>query len=139
MGVADAGDTVLIHHRPTPYQQKWVLCRQGTATSNIVVRGIPGPNGDLPVLSGSNAATRLQLDYWNENRSLIKVGGASTPPDTMPRHILIENLELRSARPAYTFTNDNGNRIQLHQQRCRHLRGKRGTHYHPQLRPSRLR
>jgi len=102
------GDTVLIHYRGTPYHEKFVICRQGTAENPIIVRGVPGPNGELPVLNGDGATTRSQLSFWGENRAVIKIGGASKPSDTMPRFILIENLEVRSARPPYSFTGANG-------------------------------
>src|SRR5262245_35890291 len=36
------GDLVLIHWRSTPYKDKWVITRQGTAAAPIVVRGVPG-------------------------------------------------------------------------------------------------
>jgi hypothetical protein len=103
-----AGDVVLIHWRSTPYKEKWVLCRQGTAANPITVRGVPGPDGQLPVIDGNGATTRTALSYWNEVRGLLKIGGASVPADTMPRYIVIENLEFRSARPPYTFTGANG-------------------------------
>src|SRR5262245_11913891 len=47
------GDTVLIYWRPTPYKEKWVICRQGTALDPIIVRGIAGPGGELPVIDGA--------------------------------------------------------------------------------------
>jgi hypothetical protein len=103
-----AGDTVLIYWRPAPYNEKWVLARQGTPTAPITVRGVPGPGGDLPIIDGNGATTRLQLDYWSESRGVIKVGGSSVPADVMPQHVVIENLEIRSARPPYAFTDDAG-------------------------------
>lgn len=102
------GDTVLIYYRSTPYKEKWVICRQGTASAPITVRGVPGPNGELPVIDGAGATTRLALDYWSETRGVIKIGGASIPADTMPRYITIENLDIRSARSSYSFTDDAG-------------------------------
>jgi hypothetical protein len=102
------GDLVLIQWRSTPYHDKWVICRQGTAAAPIVVRGVAGPGGELPIIDGAGAATRLELDYWGENRAVIKVGGASIPGDTMPRYVTIENLDVRAARPPYTFTDDGG-------------------------------
>lgn len=102
------GDLVLIHWRAAAYKEKWVICRQGTAANPITVRGVPGPNGELPVIDGNGATTRSALSYWNEIRGLIKIGGASVPADTMPRYIVVENLDLRSARPPYTFTAANG-------------------------------
>jgi hypothetical protein len=102
------GDLVLIHWRSTPYKAKWVITRQGTAAAPIVVRGVPGTAGALPIIDGNGATTRLPLDYWGESRAVIKIGGASIPADTMPRYITIENLDVRSARPPYTFTDDSG-------------------------------
>ncbi len=69
------GDTVLIYYRSTPYKEKWVICRQGTAAAPITVRGVLGPNGELPVIDGNGATTRLALDYWSEARGVIKSGG----------------------------------------------------------------
>src|SRR5215813_6920565 len=74
-----AGDTVLIYWRSTPYNEKWVICRQGTPAAPITVRGVPGPAGELPVVDGNGATTRSSLNYWNETRAVIKVGGANVP------------------------------------------------------------
>src|SRR6185436_15373913 len=93
------GDTVLIHWRAQPYREKWVICRQGTGEAPITVRGVAGPGGELPVIDGRDATTSASLNFWNEQRGVIKIGGANNPPDTMPRHITIENLEVRSGRP----------------------------------------
>jgi hypothetical protein len=102
------GDLVLIHARSTPYKEKFVLCRQGTAEQPIVVKGVRGSDGALPVLDGNGATTRAALNYWNQARGVVKIGGANVPADTMPRHIVVENLEIRSARPPYTFTPSSG-------------------------------
>lgn len=103
-----AGDRVLIHHRAAPYAEKFVICAQGTESEPIVIRGVPGAGGELPVLDGRDATTRGALDYWNEERSLVKIGGASTPDCSAPSWIVVENLEIRSARPPFTFTTDGG-------------------------------
>jgi hypothetical protein len=103
------GDEVLIHWRSTPYKDKWVIGRQGTDAAPIVVRGVPGPGGELPIIDGNGATTRLALDYWGEQRAVIKIGGANSPADTMPAYITIENLDVRAARPPYTFVDDSGN------------------------------
>lgn len=103
-----SGDTVLIHWRNTAYTSKWVLCRQGTQDAPIIVRGVPGPAGQLPVLDGHQATTRAVLNYWNQPRGVIKIGGANIPADTTPRHITIENLEIRGARPPNHFQAANG-------------------------------
>jgi len=100
---------VLIHYRPVPYAAKWVLNTTGTRDDPVVVLGVP-ENGNRPVITGDNAVTRMQLDYWNEVRSVVKVGGSSTPNNPGgPSHIYIQGLEIRSGRPAYSFTDDGGN------------------------------
>lgn len=104
--VLEPGTLIRIHYRNTPYANKWVIAVAGTSDAPIVVRGIP-QDGVLPVITGENALTRQELDYWNEDRSVIKVGGSSTPNKT-PVYITIENLEIRSARPSYAFTDDQG-------------------------------
>lgn len=102
------GDIVRIHWRPAPYREKWVICRQGTSELPITVTGVPGPNGELPVIDGVGATTPANLNFWSEQRGVIKIGGANVPADTMPRHIIIENLEIRGAHPDYQFTGRNG-------------------------------
>jgi hypothetical protein len=103
------GDTVLIYWKPTAYKEKWVICRQGTANAPITVRGVPNEFGELPVVDGSGATTPQNLNFWSEQRGVIKIGGANIPADTMPKYITIENLEIKSAHPNYQFTDDAGN------------------------------
>ncbi len=102
------GDQVLIHWRTEPYREKWVVCVRGTQEQPILIRGIPGPGGELPVVSGDGATTRVELDFWNESRGLLKIGGANVPADTLPAWIVVEDLAFRSARPAYGFTDSEG-------------------------------
>jgi len=103
-----AGDTVLIYAQAAPYHDKWVICRVGTASAPIVVRGVPDESGNLPVIDGANAVTRSALNFWNEERGVIKIGGANSPPDTQPAWIIVENLEIKGARSTNTFTGRNG-------------------------------
>lgn len=102
------GDRVFIHWQATPYFEKWVINRQGTANQPIEVIGVPGPNGEPPVISGNGATTAPGLNFWNDERGVIKIGGSSIPSDGLPQHIVIDGLEVRSAHPNYSFTNDNG-------------------------------
>ncbi|WP_426754659.1 MYXO-CTERM sorting domain-containing protein [Myxococcus sp. Y35] len=101
----EPGDTVLIHARPTPYAEKWVLGRRGTADAPITVRGVKDAEGNLPVIVGENATTRSQLNFWSEERGILKIGGSNRPADTMPAHLVVENLHLRRARGAFTGRN----------------------------------
>lgn len=102
------GDEVRIHWRATPYREKWVIGRSGSEALPIVVRGVLGPNGERPVISGENAVTPAPLNFWSEQRGVIKVGGSNTPDAEVVQHVVIENLEVRGGFEAYTFTNDSG-------------------------------
>ncbi len=102
------GDTVLIYWKPTAYKEKWVICRQGTANAPITVRGVPNANGDLPVIDGNGATTPTNLNFPGDTRSVIKIGSANIPADTLPKYITIENLDIKSAHPNYQFTDEFG-------------------------------
>jgi len=122
------GDLVRIEYRPEPYREKWVIGRSGTAQAPIIVRGVLGPNGERPVISGDGATTPASLDFGGETRGLLKIGTSNTPPETLPEYIVIENLELRSAHAAYNFTDDHGvmqsyalNAAALYVERAQHL------------------
>lgn len=98
------GDSVLIYYQDVPYKEKWVICNKGTSGNPIVVSGIPNNQGALPVIEGNEAVTDTQFNYWNEERGIIKIGGANSPSDTMPEYIIVQNLDIKSAREGYTFT-----------------------------------
>jgi len=97
------GDTVNIHWRPAPYKEKWVICRRGAPEKPIVVHGVLGPKGERPVIDGAGATTVKSLSYTGEVRSVIKIGYARTPKDTMPSDIVLENLEVTNANPANSY------------------------------------
>lgn len=102
------GDTVLIYWRSQGYAEKWVIGRSGTPAQPITIRGVPGPNGELPVIDGRNAVTAPGLNFWSESRGVIKIGGSNVPDNEMASNIVIENLDIRSGHPSYTFTDDSG-------------------------------
>ncbi len=102
------GDRVLIHWRSAPYKEKWVIGRSGTKDKPIVISGVRAPYGKLPVIDGNGATTREALSYTNESRGVIKIGSSNVPKDAMPSHIVIENLDVRSGRPPYSFTGHGG-------------------------------
>jgi hypothetical protein len=63
-----AGDTVYIHYKSMPYYEKFLISGRGTAKQWIRVLGVPGPHGELPVISGNNATStvsprRLELSF----------------------------------------------------------------------------
>ncbi|MBL8220882.1 MAG: hypothetical protein JNL62_16745 [Bryobacterales bacterium] len=102
------GDTVLIHHREEPYREKWVICARGTEDAPITVRGVMSADGQRPVIEGADAVTAPGLNYWSEQRGVIKIGGANVPSDTMPAFVVVENLEIRGARTGNRFRDDVG-------------------------------
>lgn len=129
-----AGDNVYIHWKSNPYYEKWVINAQGTAQNPISIIGVSGPQGQQPVISGENASTAAGLNFWNDSRGVIKVGGSSIPSDGMPQHILIENLEIRSARPPFQFRDDTGrqetysnNAASIYVEKAQHLTIKNCT------------
>ncbi len=103
-----AGDRIFIHWRESPYKEKWVVNAKGTEQNPIQIIGVSGPQGQQPVIDGNGASTVPGVNFWNEPRGLIKIGGSNTPNNDLPEYIVIENLDLRSARPPFQFTNDNG-------------------------------
>ncbi len=79
-----------------------------TAEAPVVILGIK-EGGQRPIISGDGAVTRNELDYWNEVRNIIKVGGSSIPDNPGgPSYIYIQGLDIRSGRPGYEFTDDSG-------------------------------
>ncbi|MGD9854384.1 MAG: right-handed parallel beta-helix repeat-containing protein [Planctomycetaceae bacterium] len=103
-----AGDTVHIHWQDRPYRHKWVIAGRGTPERPIVVRGVPGPDGQLPRIDGERAVTPPLLDFWSEERAVIKIGGAQVPRADQPACIVIENLDIRGAHPDFQFLGRGG-------------------------------
>lgn len=107
-GTLKPGDLVRIHWRPEPYREKWILCRRGTEKAPIVVCGVPGPKGQLPVIDAAGAVTAPGLEFWGEARGLLKIGGARRPAELSPAHIVIESLDLCGAHESAQFTGSDG-------------------------------
>ncbi len=103
-----ADDVVEIQWRATPYRAKFVVGGGGTEAAPLIIRGVPGPGGELPVIDGDGATTRGALSYWNQVRSVIKVGGSNTPADA-PAYVVIEGLDVRGGHPDHGFTDTAGN------------------------------
>ncbi len=103
-----AGDHVRIHWREKPYHEKWVLCCRGTEAQPIVISGVPGPKGQLPVIDGRDATTSDALNYWGQERGVLKIGGSNQPADRMPAHLVVENLDICGGRKPFTFAGRRG-------------------------------
>jgi hypothetical protein len=110
------GDTVYIHYRSTPYHEKFLVSNAGTASQWIRVLGVPGPNGELPIISGDGATTSTKMHYYWTDPTLfqlygvvqIAINSASTP---IPAYIEIANLQIQDGYQTYQFTAENGSKL----------------------------
>ena len=103
-----AGDSVVIHWREEPYKVKFSIGVPATAEQPLVVRGEPGPHGELPKLDGRSAITPPTMSTWSEDRGVITLGEMRVPDQGPPSHILIENLEISGAHPDNHFLGSDG-------------------------------
>ncbi len=110
------GDTVYIHYRPEPYRERFNVSGQGTPSQWIRVIGVPGPNGELPVISGNGATTAQHSDfYWTDasgpntiqDSGVVFISPAQGDTAT-PKYIEIANLHIEGCYYPYQFTGENG-------------------------------
>ncbi len=100
---------IRIHYRSTPYTDKWLITTTASEDEPVVVLGIADANGNLPVISGDGAQTRRSLYHLNQPRSVVKIGNYTGSDDSdRPAYIVLQSLDIRSGRPAYSFTNTSG-------------------------------
>lgn len=105
------GDTVQIHWRAEPYREKILLSTSGTEAEPIRVLGIPGPQGQRPVIDGQNATSRKVFsgNAAREQRGLITVTvNASELFGYKPSYIHIEGLDVANANRLYSFKASDG-------------------------------
>lgn len=113
-----AGDTVFIHYRPEPYREKILISGRGTADQWIRILGVPGPNGELPIISGENAVTGKNVRFRWDNPDLVEaVGvvhvavGPELPENALqlpPAYIEISNLQVQDGNKDNGFKANNG-------------------------------
>lgn len=107
------GDTVRIYWRAEPYREQILLSNRGSADAPIRVCGVPGPNGERPVLSGDNATTGPNLhfipyDPIQDSGVILINRDASDSYYSRPGYINIEGLAVRSGYAGYQHTVSNG-------------------------------
>ncbi len=109
------GDTVRIFWREQPYHEKLMISGIGTEYAPIRVCGVPGPQGQLPVIDGQDATTRPLLDFpfdGHQVRGLVIIGHRHSEPwENTPSYIVLEGLEVRNASPPFTFTDRSGKKL----------------------------
>jgi hypothetical protein len=96
-----AGDQVLVYWQPTPYHDKIALNMSGTPDAHVQIIGVPGPDGQLPVLEADQAYENPQASYWTNQvaqQGVITIApGGYDPYGYKPSYIDIENLEIQDA------------------------------------------
>ncbi|MDB5056507.1 MAG: hypothetical protein JWM44_4557 [Bacilli bacterium] len=105
-------DTVNIHWQPTPYKEITFLSNRGAANKYIRITGIPGPNGELPVIDGNGATQTAGLPFINALFDKIGLFVISPPKGYTwgykPGYIEISNLEIRNANQTNRITDTTG-------------------------------
>src|SRR5262249_37863546 len=95
------GDEVRIHWKKEPYPEQILISERGAPRQPIRVVGVPGPEGQLPVLDARDATTggTIAFSYpGTQDRGLVIVGPAKGYRwGYLPGYIHIEGLDLRNA------------------------------------------
>jgi hypothetical protein len=113
------GSTVYIHWRADPYREKFLVSTAGTASAWIRVLGVPGPNGERPVISGNGATTSKNMHFrWSdpglvESAGLVHVAPHAGDAASIPAYVEIAGLQLQDADQAYTYTAENGTTVRF--------------------------
>ncbi|MCA9521748.1 MAG: right-handed parallel beta-helix repeat-containing protein [Myxococcales bacterium] len=104
------GDTVRLFWRAEPYREKVLLRGKGTKEQPIRFCGVPGPEGQLPVISGDGATTRQDLLFggWRPIEDLGLITIWDNEWESKPANIVIEGLALTQASQNYAYTGTDG-------------------------------
>jgi Putative binding domain, N-terminal/Viral BACON domain len=114
------GDTVYIHYQPTPYYEKFLISGRGTPNQWIRVLGVPGPNGELPIISGNNATTSKNNHYrwqdptgdnaiqWDGVIQIAVRADDASGSAPLPGYIEVANLQVQDGYKTYSFFAENG-------------------------------
>lgn len=89
-----AGDTVRVHYQTTPYKVRFRFSGAGTAAAPIRLCGVKGPNGERPILDGSQATAVSGSD----SRALIYIASNG---GVLPTHLQIDGFAIQKVHPDY--------------------------------------
>lgn len=113
-----AGDIVRIHYRATPYTNICYISCRGAWDQWITIQGVPGPNGERPIISGQNATVRTDAAAaWGANTQFLMGSGVFVIANPTgkgaaygykPGYIHITGLKFTNVDRQYTYTNHNG-------------------------------
>ncbi len=103
-----SADTLIkVFWRAEPYRSKFAINTSGTQSSPVVLAGIEDA-GRKPIIDGQNAVSPAGLGFSNEQRSVIKIGGADYPAGQTASWVYIDNLVIRGGDSSNTFTDSRG-------------------------------
>ena len=108
------GDVVEIYYQATPYKSIVYLGCRGTATKWITIKGMPGPNGERPVISGVGARCAGTVTQPGlESFGLFVIGRPTTgthpqPDGYKPGYIHITGLAITGTGPSNSFVLTSG-------------------------------
>lgn len=105
-------DIVNIHYSSTPYKDIIFLASRGRHNKWITIQGVAGPNGEMPILDGTNAVMPKNTGA----PSAVDAAGMiviMTPSSAVvsrssnykPGYLHITGLKIRNARPPQKVTN----------------------------------
>lgn len=97
-----AGDTVKVYYRETPYNEKFLLHGIGTADNPVQLIGIADANGNKPIIDGQNAVSGT-VNHTNQDRQMVLIGDASASD-----YIIVDGFVFRNGTDKYTYTSTAG-------------------------------
>jgi hypothetical protein len=121
-------DQVLVDYSSTPYTDRVFIASRGEFGKSIVLRGLRGPNGERPIISGQDAVTPTdgRVSPFNGDVGMITVANYNTgfipnmPYGYRPGHLVISGFEFehvigpaRTPTPikTYSYTDAKGNYV----------------------------
>ena len=108
-------DNVRIFWRATPYNDVIFLSNRGAAHKYIRIVGMPGPNGERPILDGNGATIKPSTPFINNVFDGLGMIVVSVPVGYTygykPGYLEISNLEIRNASKIYPHTSLSGQSV----------------------------
>lgn len=108
-------DIVNIHYSSTPYKDIIYLASRGRHNKWITIQGVAGPNGEMPILDGTNAVMPKNTGAISglDSAAMIIISTPSATAVTRssnykPGYLHITGLKIRNARPPQKVTNLSG-------------------------------
>jgi len=106
------GDRVFIYYRNTPYKEFIYLPVRGESDRWIEIIGVPGPNGELPVLDGQNAVASTSFNWPPDHQGLglilVTPMASGITYGFKPGYIHIHGLKFINVRAGNNYTSSGG-------------------------------